>query len=230
MARSIETEDIKSFQGLKRSLAKSLMAAGNHNGFDVALKMIKCWCDSDYNLPRLKILISKTQIEYLFPPKDQTNADSQNRDYVKRFSKKKTYLFETLCTKLLKYRKDLTEEQIEFCVRKTIIYILVGLEGSAEGKSRFDDWKLIHEPTKRTKKNQNIPEVPQNEIVYNYLPPGLRDEEATKIHSVKDIDKMPASETSDDSGMFTETSDNHFNDSSKGMYNKCIFLKYWYIC
>ena len=227
MAKSIESEDIKSFHGLKRSLAKSLLASGNNGGFDIAFQMIKCWCESDYNLPRLKILISKTQNESLFPPKDQRDSNSQERDNGKKFSKKKIYLFETLCTKLSKFRKNLTDEQIEFCVRKTIIYILVGLEGSTEGKSRFDDWKAIYEPTKRTRKNQNVPDVPTNEIVYNYLPPGLREEEA-KTFSVKENEKLLPSETSDDSGMCTETSENHLNDSSKGMYYKCLFLKYWY--
>ena len=66
------------------------------------------------------------------------------------------------------------------------------------------------------RKNQNLPEVPTNEIVYNYLPPGLREEEAIKRTTVKD-DKASHSETSQDSGMCTESSDNHINDSSKGM-------------
>ena len=96
------------------------------------------------------------------------------------------------------------------------MYVLVGLEGSAAGKSRFDDWKAVCEPTKRTRKNQSVPEVPTNEIVYNYLPPGLREEEAIKRTTVKDH-KASHSETSQDSGMCTESSDNHINDSSKGM-------------
>ena len=216
MAKSIESEDIKSFQGVKRSLAKSLLASGNNDGFDIAFQMIKCWCESDYNLPRLKILISKTQNENIFPPKDHLDSDKQNKSNGKRITKKKPYIFETLCTKLQKFRKSLTDEQIEFCVRKTIMYVLVGLEGSTEGKSRFDDWKAIYEPTKRTRKNQNLPEVPTNEIVYNYLPPGLREEEAIKQPPVKHNDKASPG-TSPDSGMCTESSDNHLNDSSKGM-------------
>ena len=185
MANSIQTEDLKSFQGVKRSLAKALLGSGNANGFEVANQMLQCWISADYNLPRLKILVSKTKNENLFPPKDATAAgknDSVNSIKRKPYhQKKKPYLSETLTERLLKSKpKALSDDDIEFCVRKTIFYILIGTEGSVQGRSRFDDWKALNETTgSGKKKNQRKPNVPTSEIVYNYLPPGLREEEAT---------------------------------------------------
>ena len=216
MAKSIQSEDLKSFQQVKRSLAKSLMASGNKNGFDVAYEMIECWCNADYNLPRLKIIVSKTKNENLFPPKDPLESDSKRGEKnVKRSHKKRPYLFEMLVEKLQKFKGNLNKDQIEFCVRKTVMYILVGTEGSIKGQSRFDEWKASCEPTKRSKKNQSTPNVPASEIVYNYLPPGLREEESTDTSS-KITNSTKASEISSGSPP-SKKNDIHLNDDSTGM-------------
>ena len=215
MAKSIQTEDLKSFQGLKRSLAKSLMASGNKNGFDVAYEMIECWCNADYNLPRLKILVSKTENENIFPPKVPLESDiKQGVKNGKRSRKKRPHLSEMLVEKLKKFKGNLNDDQIDFCVRKTVMYILVGTEGSIKGQSRFDEWKASCEPTKRTKKNQIIPNVPASEIVYNYLPPGLREEETTDTSSQATNCAEPSERSS--GALPSKNDDNHLNDDPPG--------------
>lgn len=229
MQKSIQSEDIKSFQGVKRSLAKALLASGNNDGFDKALEMVKCWCNAGYNLPRLKTLVSKTQNEYLFPPKVPIENDTSSFGINgKRNPKKKPYLFEILVDKMIGFKDGLNKDLIEFCVRKTLNFILIGTEGSVKGKSRFDEWKASYEPTKRTKKNQNTPDLPPNEIVYNYLPEGLREEEATtESPAMQNLSNVPTSESSKCLNDM-EKEENHDNDDIKGKLGRLICLKYYF--
>ena len=213
MANSIQSEDLQSFHGVKRSLAKSLLASGHHDGFDIAYQMVRSWCNANYNLPRLKKIVAKTENQYLFPPKDPIESDHEkSRSTGSKIHKKPSYLFDTLVYKLKNYKDTLTNDQIEFCVRKTMIYLMIGTEGATKGKSKFDEWKASQEPTKRTKKNQNKPDVPENEIVYNYLPPGLRQEEAINHSLTQNLDEistkpdLPANEK-----------ENHCTDNAQGI-------------
>ena len=187
MSNSIKNEDLKSFQGLKRFLAKGLLDSGNCKAFHIADEMLRCLVDADYNLPRLKIMVSKTKIENLIPPKPPLGSLNERK---KRFNSKQ-FLLETLVGRLMKSKaSSLAEDQVEMCIRKTIFYILRGVEGKVEGQSRLDEWKAVGEPQKaaanRTK-NQKRPSVPTSEIVFNYLPPGLREEEGKNKTMTNDL-------------------------------------------
>ena len=222
MAKSIQTEDLKSFQGIKRSLAKALLASGHSNGFDIAYQMIQCWSNADYNLPRLKIQVSKTKNENIFPPKIPIESASNKTE--NRKQKKRPYLSETLIEKLLKFKNNLTDDQIEFCVRKTIIYILIGTDGSVKGRSRFDEWKESYEPTKRTKKNQIKPNLPTSEIVFNYLPPGLRETEATNDPLTQKVNENLSSEESNCSKQLEKENANTHDNVTEGKFLKLCKL------
>lgn len=150
-----QAENFKSLADMKNFIAKDLLRTGDDKlarkttVFETAQEMMACLVIAGYSRNSLTHQVMQTDSGDILPPKELFGVDKNDRA-------SKKYLFDIILDRLNRMRKSmpvLSDFQLEYCVRKCLVYLMRGCD--------------------------KMPQPPQNppgcNVVYNYLPPGLRE-------------------------------------------------------
>lgn len=163
---TVQNANLNSFSGLKTFLSKDLLRTSDEalgsgqRAFEVAQEMVASLVLADYNLGTLHHLVSQTATEKILPPTNKSEATrppGQGGDL----------LYDKILAKLYTFRSqlpNLTDIQLEYLVKKTLIFVMRGCN------------KMVPPPKAPSGSN----------IVFNYLPPGLRELEGSRGPSASD--------------------------------------------
>ena len=174
MEDAIQSEALRSLEGIKTHVAKNMLRLGDEKlceagrAFDVAQGMVSCLVVAGYSHALLVQRVMKTPADDILPPKDEGESAAPDR---------KPVLYDEILQKLHQARSqlppDISDHQLQFIVRKSLVYVMRGCEkvqsSSGAGGGGPGQQQL---PPHRAADGSNI--------VFNYLPPGLREMEARK--------------------------------------------------
>ena len=156
----LQSESLRSFSDMKVFVAKDLLRLGDsalcppgRSPFDVAQDMISCLVLAGYSHASLQHMVMQSAAEDILPPKDQITVGLDGAEKAK-----KKFLFHVVLQRLEKMRGQMPEmsrEQMEYLVRKCLTYVMRGCDKVPPS---------VKNPT-------------GSNIVFNYLPPGLREME-----------------------------------------------------
>lgn len=141
----------------------------------MAQEMLGLWAGAGYSLTRLRVLVAKAApAKTVLPSRQDVNKDPTPLPSSKEF------LSDALSKDLLASHRPvgtsppplLNDGDIKYCVRKTLQFLLRGLQ-AAEGPEKAW-WNGQAAGQKRVPPPEGDDEM---EIVFNYLPPGLREAE-----------------------------------------------------
>lgn len=196
---NIQAENFRTFDKVESFLAQDLLRLGakntddskellqlagrcNVSAFEVAQNMVACWVVAGYNHRGLRQLVSQTDADEILPPRDPALADGQyiQLSRLPRNRGDKRYLAQKLYKQLKNMGQQLpklTDAQVEYTVWKTVLYVMRGCSKIPTAAP----------PT-------SLPGTGGN-IVFNYLPPGLREmENGIKYH--QEPQQQPSTSTS----------------------------------
>ncbi len=164
----LQSESLHSFSDMKNFIAKDLLRLGDSKlcssstqAFDVAQDMVSCLVLAGYSHRSLQVMVRQAPAEDILPPKDQIMI---GLDGAEKKGAKKKFLYDVVMERLEKMRgqmPDMTTSQLEYLVRKCLTYVMRGCD--------------------------KVPLAAKNaagaNIIYNYLPPGLREMESQGLNS-----------------------------------------------
>lgn len=150
----IQAQSLKSYSEMKTFLAKDLLRIADDNispagkGFDIAQDMVLSLVLVGYRLENLQQLVHQTPAEDILPPKEGLMSAERG----------KRFLFHVVLRRLKSMRANLpplSDLQLEYLTRKSLTFVMRGC----------DKMPVQTKPP------------PGCNIVFNYLPPGLRESE-----------------------------------------------------
>ena len=189
---TIQAENLKSLDGVKTHVAKSMLRLGDEKlceasrAFEVAQDMVSCLVVAGYNHASLVQRVMQTPADAILPPKDEQPVGATAAP------DRKPVLFDEVLQKLHHARPqlppDITEHQLQFVARKSLVYVMRGCEKAPSAAGG----PLQQLPPHRAADGSNI--------VFNYLPPGLREMEARKAGVARNANgQLEVDGTMDDS-------------------------------
>ena len=197
MEDAIQSEALRSLEGIKTHVAKNMLRLGDEKlceagrAFDVAQDMVSCLVVAGYSHSLLVQRVMKTPADDILPPKDE----AENGD------KRKPVLYDEILQKLHQTRSqlppDISDLQLQFIAKKSLVYVMRGCEkvqSSSSSSSGVGGGSQQQLPPHKAPDGSNI--------VFNYLPPGLREMEARKGGAARNIN---GHDTADDSEKFGDT-------------------------
>ena len=214
MEDAIQSEALRSLEGIKTHVAKTMLRLGDEKlceagrAFDVAQDMVSSLVVAGYSHPLLVQRVMKTPADDILPPKDEAENAAPDR---------KPVLYDEILQKLYQTRSqlppDITDHQLQFIAKKSLVFVMRGCEKVPSTSGGGGSQQQL--PPHKLPDGSNI--------VFNYLPPGLREMEARKGGVPRGANGQPAAEgygTMDDSDKFgdapapTEELDPEVRDST----------------
>ncbi len=156
-----QCENLRSFEDMKVFISKNLLhlgqpslcPTGGQGAFAVGQDMVSCLVVAGYSLQSLRQMVMQAAAEDILPPKEQILV---SHDGTQRKGRK--FLYDVILERLEKMRNqmpELSKEQLEYLVRKCLTYVMRGCDKApapAKTPAGFN-------------------------IVFNHIPPGLREME-----------------------------------------------------
>ena len=168
----IQADNLRSLSDMKSFVAKELLRLGDDKlceqgkAFDVAQDMVVCLVLAGYNHGNLVSLVMQTPAEDILPPKDGAPAAQVT-------SSNRGLLFEVVLDRLNKMGAQLpkmTDYQLQFLVRRCLLYVMRGCDKKPPSSGG--------PPAPTASSSLPPPKASDGtNIVFNYLPPGLREME-----------------------------------------------------
>nr|XP_040573403.1 uncharacterized protein LOC121122476 [Lepeophtheirus salmonis] len=156
MSDALQSQNLASFQNIKNSIAKDLLRIHGRSvdAFNLAQEMVSCWVVAGFGLDSLRHYVIQTPAENILP-RNQNQFVTHQRN-----------LYNNLLQRLMRHKSEfsqrITQENLEHLVRMSLQYLMKGCN------------KYSYPSNKATVK---APNNEQMNIIFNYLPPGLREAE-----------------------------------------------------
>ncbi len=177
LSDSIQASSLNSFEKLEGYLSQDLLrltaqapedakeflqvSGKTATAFDVARTMVLCWVNSGYDFLRIREIVDRSEVDDILPPRDPN-------DQSKRFIQlRKPGMKSVLAHNFLSQFKTLmgqylNDAQLDYVVWKSLVFVMRGLN---------------KKPNTVNPQGSGMKHHGSYNVVYNYLPPGLREAE-----------------------------------------------------